>query len=303
MASDPPTGRIGRTFSQAHGLEPLPQPLALGQVSNEFRLDIWNWLYDKIDHNSRYHAQRNWIVGHWRTIFSQIHSSLFYLPLDKFDGAVDDIVIFYKPAILSGRNALSFSKLFDLLQFMLRLPIMAQEVPKAVMEIHSIIRRNMLAYDLLDIPPDGPTIVPNATPEEGEAVRQAFIALSVGRFDGARTHLRKAAESINSGQATDAIREAIHAVESIVRVIAPNKNFRDALAALNAQIAIHPAFRDALLKLYGYSSDEKGIRHPLLESDDATRVGMTEAVFMFGACASFITYLISRARQSGLLKA
>jgi hypothetical protein len=86
-------------------------------------------------------------------------------------------------------------------------------------------------------------------------------------------------------------------------VIAPNKKFSDALAALNSQIAIHPAFRDALLKLYGYSSDEKGIRHPFLESDDATRVGMAEAVFMFGACASFITYLISRARQSGLLKA
>ena len=88
--------------------------------------------------------------------------------------------------------------------------------------------------------------------------------------------------------------------KSIVRVIAPNKKFSDALT-LNSQIAIHPAFRDALLKLYGYSSD--GIRHPFLKSDDATRVGMAEAVFMFGACASFITYLISRARQSGLLKA
>jgi len=60
--------------------------------------------------------------------------------------------------------------------------------------------------------------------------------------------------------------------------------------------------RDALTKLYGYSSDEKGIRHPLLESDVA-RVGMPEAVFMFGACASFISYLISRARGSGMLKA
>jgi hypothetical protein len=81
------------------------------------------------------------------------------LPLDKFSDTVSDIVIFYKPAILSGRNALSFNKLFGFLQFMLRLPIMAQEVPKVVMDIHSISRLNMLAYDLLDIPPDGPTIV------------------------------------------------------------------------------------------------------------------------------------------------
>jgi hypothetical protein len=52
--------------------------------------------------------------------------------------------------------------------------------------------------------------------------------------------------------------------------------------------------------LYGYTSDEKGIRHPLLGSDVA-KVHMPEAVFMYGACAAFITYLVARAREVGLL--
>ena len=48
MASDQQPLIIGLTFSQAQGLEPLPQPLALGEVSAHFRVDIWNWLYRQI---------------------------------------------------------------------------------------------------------------------------------------------------------------------------------------------------------------------------------------------------------------
>ena len=62
----------------------------------------------------------------------------------------------------------------------------------------------------------------------------------------------------------------------------------------------HPALTKALASLYGYTSDEKGIRHPLLASD-VSKVHMHEAVFMYGACAAFITYLIARARDGGLL--
>ena len=45
-----------------------------------------------------------------------------------------------------------------------------------------------------------------------------------------------------------------------------------------------------MIKLYGYTSDERGLRHPLLEREEAN-VGMDEAVFMLGACASFASYL------------
>ena len=36
---------------------------------------------------------------------------------------------------------------------------------------------------------------------------------------------------------------------------------------------------------YGYTNDEQGIRHALLNKD-AAEVGLDEALFMFGACAS-----------------
>ena len=49
---------------------------------------------------------------------------------------------------------------------------------------------------------------------------------------------------------------------------------------------------------YGYTNDEQGIRHALLDRD-AADVGLDEALFMFGACASFAAYLTQKHRQAG----
>jgi hypothetical protein len=52
--------------------------------------------------------------------------------------------------------------------------------------------------------------------------------------------------------------------------------------------------------LYGFTSDEDGIRHPLLDSV-AAQVDETDALFMIGACAAFVSYLINKASTAGLL--
>ena len=46
----------------------------------------------------------------------------------------------------------------------------------------------------------------------------------------------------------------------------------------------------AFSNLYGYASDEEGIRHSLID-DAASPAGQDEAVFMLGACASFSSFL------------
>ena len=53
-----------------------------------------------------------------------------------------------------------------------------------------------------------------------------------------------------------------------------------------AGVLKHPALKQAFDRLYGYTSTEQGIRHALLDKD-AADVGLNEAIFMFGACASF----------------
>jgi hypothetical protein len=66
------------------------------------------------------------------------------------------------------------------------------------------------------------------------------------------------------------------------------------------QVGLHPALEKAFLSLYGYSSDEDGIRHPIL--DDPSSVGFDEAKFMLVACSAFVNFLIAKAGAAGLLK-
>ena len=110
---------------------------------------------------------------------------------------------------------------------------------------------------------------------------------------GARAHLLKAAEAINGEKFADAVRESIHAVESVAKVISrqAHRTLGPAIKELQErQLLTHGALAEGFIKLYGYTNDEKGIRHALQEEDKAN-VGQEEAVFMFGACASFCGYL------------
>jgi cellobiose-specific phosphotransferase system component IIA len=140
----------------------------------------------------------------------------------------------------------AYNIVFDIVQFVLRHSSDKSHYPR----VRQIFRQNMLAYDIIDIPPDGPTIVPNASPEEGEAIRESFALLRTGPFDGARHHLQQASSFINAGDATKAVAQAMHAVESVVRVIAPNKNVNQALASLNTASTIHHALKEALRRVF-----------------------------------------------------
>ena len=117
---------------------------------------------------------------------------------------------------------------------------------------------------------------------------------------GAVTHLRESAKHINLGQFADSVIDSISAIESVARLIDPraSNTLTSALNSLeNAGLLNHKALKKAFFNLYGYTSDEQGIRHALLEKD-LPEVGMDEAIFMFGACASFAAYLVEKHRKT-----
>ena len=150
---------------------------------------------------------------------------------------------------------------------------------------------------------DGLTIIPVAIPEQKESVEKSFQVLASGPFDGARTHFRDSAQYVNAGNYAGSVRESIHAVESVARRLSQdaNSSLTPALKALSEKgVILHGAFKSGIEKLYGYSSDENGIRHSLLDEDGAN-VDVEDAVFMFGACASFAAYLVYKARRAGLI--
>lgn len=86
----------------------------------------------------------------------------------------------------------------------------------------------------------------------------------------------------------------------MVRVLEPSGDFSKALTKLEQKTNIHGALKKGFLALYGFSSDEQGIRHPLLEKE-APSVDEADGLFMIGACSAFLSYLVNKSRAAGLL--
>jgi hypothetical protein len=164
-------------------------------------------------------------------------------------------------------------------------------------KIDSALRFGRAAYRVLD----GHTIVPIGSEAEFKTLKRAFADLAATEFHGARDHLRKAAEELTAGRYPDSIRESIHAVESVARTLEPDGSLSGALAKLEKSAKIHPAMKQGFTKIYGYTSDEQGIRHAHLNEPSA-KPDETDALFMIGACAAFVSYLINKARAAGLLR-
>ena len=119
-------------------------------------------------------------------------------------------------------------------------------------------------------------------------------------MSGAEVHLQQAAEHIHSRRYAESVKDSILAVESVARVIDPmaEKTLGPALKSLEKGGVIrHAALKEAFSKLYGYTNDEQGIRHALLDKTSPS-VDIDEAMFMFGACASFAAYLTNKHQKS-----
>ena len=129
--------------------------------------------------------------------------------------------------------------------------------------------------------------------QQAHTFEVAYDLLEEKALAGASTHLKMGARLLAQGDYSGSVRESISSVESIARHIAPEaQSFGAALNIVHKSHPgkIHPAMNEAFKKLYGYTSDEEGIRHPLINAN-AAAVTEEDALFMLGACSAFIPYL------------
>ena len=278
------------TFSQREGRAPLPEAMCLEHVSTDFRNLVWLAVDNAIRQETSIAGgyQRNGSMPH---IVSDYIVNVLHWPHDRIEHEPFEHQNLLKNIILQE----DYDHVLTLVEFILRHNSCLLYLQKY---LESAFKEVAIAYAVQTI--NGlPTIVPCFSEESGAATQQAIETIEQKGPAGAKTHLYSAAEAINENRYADAVRESIHAVESVARTIDPNagKTLGPALKSLEAAgVLNHRALQEAFSKLYGYTSDENGIRHALLD-EGAAYVDLDDAVFMFGACASFAAYLVNRHKQ------
>ncbi len=282
------------TFSQREGKAPLPEPMRLEHIPQKFRQAAWLSIESEISETANF-SYDSWseddnnmgviIRSYGLQIFDEFHDDIGYY-------GPEESTKFFKKWIRDG----DYHEVLTLIEFILRHECCSENLRQGLVDDFD---SAPIAY-FVDDKNGRPTIMPRFSREAGEATQRAIETVRESGMDGATTHLRQAAERINAQQYGDSIADSIHAVESVARVIDPkaSKTLDRALDSLaKAGVLKHPALKEAFKKLYAYTSDEQGIRHARLHEDEAD-FGLDEAVFMFGACASFAAYLTNKRREA-----
>ena len=276
------------TFSQRCGYEPLPEPMQLEELSDDLRREIWNatreFLESQIQPNP---FRRVYFIKEACRFIERVLGKLLKKPEDEIDTSYEKVINPLKDWILRGR----FNVVLDLAQFMVNDRKYGEKLVKPIGESFEI----CAAAYYLDISSRPYRFFPRSNEAQGEATQKSIKTIRDGGMEGAATHLRDAAAHINARQFADSISDSIHAVESVARRIDPKSNtLGDALKALEKKgLLTNGQLKTGFEKIYAYTNNEEGIRHAQVFKDSPD-VGLDEAMFMFGACASFAAYLVNK---------
>jgi hypothetical protein len=279
-------GKMDRSklsFGQAEGIDPLPAQLQLREVSGRLAARLWAVIHESMQEsiiNRGYNTP--YISKPWDNILYNWHVYELDEMADAFTNEAEQQLYRVKSYI----TAPHYVTVFNFIEYVVR----HKDCPLGLIKkLAWALESSQAAYRIID-----QTVMPIGTEEQGKAVETAFNDVR-GSYPAANTHLRMAGEYLTAGAFADSVRESIHAVESVARRLDPEAStLGPALVALEKRGQVHPALRVGFSKLYAYTSDQDGVRHALLEGPQAD-VDEADALYMFGACASFVSYLIRKA--------
>ena len=123
-------------------------------------------------------------------------------------------------------------------------------------------------------------------------------------YQSVSQHIKKALALYADIKAPDyenSVKESISAVEAMCCIITGMSGAQATLGAAikklkDSGVHIHSAMERAFLALYGYTSDENGIRHGGI---DFTSVPADDAKYMLISCSAFVNYLIEKWSKVG----
>lgn len=290
MAKSNSSNSYRPTFAQREGAEEIPVQLKPKQISRAAANLLWHVVNKSIEASTRMGTENSYIADPWFTI---IRDWLVRQGRRSDEISVSGITV--KTNILPlFMGSAPYHAPLDFIDFVLHHKICPANFGK---EIGGALIESRMAYRVVDN-----DLLPIFSDEEAATIEKVLNDLILTPYAGARKHFKSAAIALVAGNFADSVRESIHAIESVASLLAKKSKSEigPALDALNAKNVIHGALVEGFKKLYGWSSDEKGIRHALLADGDA-KVDVSDAAFMLGASASFVSYLISKGRDADLL--
>ena len=279
------------SFSQKMGLTPKEFPLQVDSLDDATRMDIWNAFYECFSalRNKQYVS----LLDERHLAFCKmLWGEFLKMDLSKL-AFVNDIFCQIKKYIVSDNK---WNKIFDLCEYIIKIHL--NESRLFAHELDTIFKNENVAYRVI-----GTEISPITDDQEIQAIKTAMELPN--QLAGARTHISTALQLLSDRKNPDyrnSIKESISAVEAVCMVLVGDESASLGKALKHLEdngIKIHTSLKNGFSNIYGYTSDQGGIRHAMIE--EGSVVTQEDALFMLVSCSAFCHYLQQKGAQAGLL--
>jgi len=276
---------MGKKFSERIGASP-PRSLQLNSMDVPLRNSLWNAIIGCVGLVSS---------DGWQSLARNSALDFFKWPVDSLPDHRfgEETRTFLRERFYK----LQWYEVYDFVEYIVQKCTKQNARSSAENRFNRVLEGENSAYRFV-----GGFLVPISNEAEAAEIAKAVEDSDSHGLAGVNEHLTSALRLLGQKPDPDfrnAIKESISAVESICKRLAGDKSggLEAALAKLSAKTPIHGGLKSAFGKLYGYTSDEQGIRHAMLEEAE---VGFDEAKFMVVSCSAFLNYLIGKAISANL---
>lgn len=272
------------SFSQRQGIKPVAEVAQVGAMNDELRNSLWNALDVFFWSRSGFMYGRDGGFGQIEEFSRDLWAHYFKRPVDTRPayGRTDRA----RQVLGQIRDyffTCAWNEVYDLLEFVVRLH--KSDMPRLPEMLNRVLAQELAGYKFID-----GIIVAITDPQESRMLSEA---LADRRFAPVASHLDRALSLLADRKQPDyrnSIKESISAVEAMARVVSknPKATLGEALKVLEKNGHLHPSLKEGFSKLYGYTNDDDGIRHAMLEEPN---LDQTDARYFLLSCTSFINYL------------
>jgi hypothetical protein len=271
------------SFAEAEGKSEYPDFLKWGEVDQRIRSLLSNAISDNLYNFTAPYSSIEAIANFEAIISDYLKSCKYELSSYVSNFFVNQTALDYTENLTAKGD---YVEIFNFLQFMLRHYFCNHLISVGVCEA---LDKPFSPYRI-DL--NTKTIIPVLDETQAKTLKSDLDTVFQSPFLSARDHLLKAIAGMNQGDHAATVREAITAVESAAREFSGESkmDLSGALKKLGKEPGAHNALFEAFKILYGYTSNEQGIRHSMLFGEKPN-VDMEEAIFFVSACAAFIGYL------------
>ena len=274
-------------FSERYGLSSTKAKLQLDSIDLELKNSLWNTYYNFFIAED--YERQNITLSVHHDYYDLLWRYYFKKPIDEFPETKSRMVSEIRYHFFNHK----WFCIYNLIEFTVDVAkeVYSDSREMIIRDFNLTLEMEKSGYRIID-----GILVPIASQAEMDSIVNALGITNSEKYIGALKHIEKSLVLLSAKTNPDypnSIKESISAVESVCKILTgrTKATLADALKTLSNTTPLHPAFEQALHKLYAWTGDADGIRHGAILNNN---VKMEDAVFVASTCSAFINYIIAK---------